>query len=62
MIVYMDRTFCINHECPDRDRCARYYTDAIHKEACMWWGNDSPPVSVMMPESNGCVFYMEATK
>lgn len=49
MMAYRDRWFCPFHEeCEHGQTCDRALTDEVRAKAERWWGDDDPPIAMVL--------------
>jgi hypothetical protein len=53
MICYKDKTFCSFVSCADHETCPIFFTQEMFRDAMKWWGNDDPPICIMV-DKPGC--------
>lgn len=44
MIGYKDKAWCVKKDCDNT--CGRRFTEADHKKATKWWGNEGYPIII----------------
>ena len=53
MICYKDKTFCSFVSCYKHNTCNLFFTQEMFNDAMNWWGNDDPPIAIMI-DKPGC--------